>query len=131
MREIHKEMAERLTADDAVSFFLSIYYLRKILRISEMTMTAAALPGTATRTIPATRKKSPLVQDNYYGTKNYSNAEDFADDWEDDFEDYDDAYDYYEEVMGHYGRYWTSLAVTPSDHRTGENCAHQIIRNML
>ena len=58
--------------------------------------------GTATRAIPAASQKSPLVQDNYYGTKNYSNAEDFADDWEDDFEDYDDAYDYYEEVTGHY-----------------------------
>ena len=44
----------------------------------------------------------PYTQDDYYGTKKYKNAEDYADDWEDDFEDYDDAYDYYEEVTGHY-----------------------------
>ena len=39
--------------------------------------------------------------------------------------------DHYKLVYYGDGRYWTSLAVTPSDHRTGENCAHQIIRNML
>lgn len=39
---------------------------------------------------------------------------------------------------GHYkltyygdGRYWTTLAVTPSDHRDGDNAAHAIIRDML
>lgn len=29
------------------------------------------------------------------------------------------------------GRYWTTLAATPSDIRTGDNCAHHIIRDML
>ena len=48
------------------------------------------------------KSKKSAAQDDYYGTKDYSNAEDFADDWEDDFEDYDDAYEYYEEETGHY-----------------------------
>lgn len=59
--------------------------------------------GTTTGT--SSKKSSTgksTTQNDYYGTKKYKNAEDFADDWEDDFEDYDDAYDYYEEVTGHY-----------------------------
>ena len=39
--------------------------------------------------------------------------------------------DHYKLVYFGDGRYWTSLAVTPSDHRSGDNCAHEIIRNML